>query len=659
MKRVNKVELNFSDRSSILKSFLAVATFCLGVTVIVIGKPILAPIALACVMAFVLVPVVSAVERWGVNRVIAVCVTMFLVVVSTLLLASGLFTQLRELADDMPRHAREIELKYQGIRQLSGSMLDRPWALVDDVLSADPGEGEDSETPGSEATSSDTQNITNSRNLSGRADSRLTPNESSPIVVVRERRSSPILQWVPTVFTQVFEPVASGILVTVLAAFILLKREDMRNRVLAIIGRTRLSRSTHVLEDTSARLSGYLLGLLSVNLGFSVAFTIVLALLGVPYAGLWGSVSFFFRFVPIIGSAISMLLPLFIAIATVPGWFAPLIIIIAYLSLEGFTGNVIEPWLYGRSVGMNPLAILIAFMFWTWAWGLIGLALATPLSLILVTLSKNIPCLSWLDVLLGDSHPLPRSIAFYQRLLAHDRREVDAMMHDAVEARGNVETMQGLILPALRRADREFRGGLITSPEYQAIIDEAHEAVEKLVQVASAESAKVVETIRADDAEPTGETDSAATAISTVWLRVATYDFGDERASAVLRLLLANHPLIDAQRVERWTPVVRRRLMVHPPDTFLLSITRVEQRDEAVAFARMLRKSGYAGWIVLGWWKSKSLRQSTRRQLKEAGFDYVTHRINAMDRMLRFAVKSSMPDDITVDQEESVTASVV
>ena len=142
-------------------------------------------------------------------------------------------------------------------------------------------------------------------------------------------------------------------------------------------------------------------------------------------------------------------------------------------------------------------------------------------------------------------------------------------------------------------------------------------------------------------------------------MRIATYDFGDERGGAALRLLLANHPLIDANRIERWTPVVAKRFVVHPPDTFLLSITRVEQRDEALAFARMLRKSGFTGWIVLGWWKSKPLRQSTRLQLQDAGFDYVTHRMNAMDRMLRFAVNSSVVDDGPTTPEVLVAVSAV
>jgi len=215
-----------------------------------------------------------------------------------------------------------------------------------------------------------------------------------------------------------------------------------------------------------------------------------------------------------------------------------------------------------------------------------------------------------------------------------------------------------LILPALRRADRELRGGLITSQKYQAIVEEASSAIDKLVQIALTAKLKAIDAAKSEsptkNEASTSLTPETSAPTNPNLLRIATYDFGDERASHALRVLLANQPLIDASPIENWTPIVARRLMRYPPDTFLVSITRVEQRDEAVAFAKMLRKSGYQGWIVLGWWKSKSLRQSTRRQLKEAGFDYVTHRMKSMDRMLRFAVESTPQDENPTDSTDPV-----
>jgi predicted PurR-regulated permease PerM len=611
--------------SELFHGFLILGAICMSVAIIVIGKPILAPLALACVVAFVLTPVVHMLERWHIARGVAVLATMSMVVIGSLLLASGLIMQLRQLADDLPRHARETESKLQGLRDMSGTVLERPWAVVDRFLER---------LEGSDGLTAD-----DARGLDGPG----LDQRDRPVVIVRDPPTSRAMQWVPRVAVQLIEPVAVVSLVTVLAGFILLRKEDLRNRVLAIVGKTRLSDSTHVLEDGSRRLARYLLGLLIVNFGFSAAFTIILLILGVPYAALWGSVSFFFRFVPLIGSAVSMLLPLGMAIVTVPGWLAPLGVIAAYLSLEGITGNLIEPWLFGKSVGMNPLAILIAWMFWTWAWGLIGLALSTPLSLILVTLGSNISFLSWAHVLLGDTHPLPTYVSFYQRLLARDRREVEAIMITMSRDRGTIETMQRLVLAALRRADHEKRSGAISDDIYACIVNESEWAAERLVELTVAASSKSAsdtdKTITEDGVSPVSEPQPETA--SNERFRIATIDFDVPRAAAATRVLMANQEHLDVTRMANWNAATLRRWGTEAPNAIFVSIVSIDKRDEAIALARLLRKRGYDGWLVLGWWRTKSPLRSTRRQLKEAGFDYVTHQMKSMDRMLRYAVEST------------------
>ncbi len=647
-----------AKQSMLVRGFVALALFCLCVLIVVVGKPILAPLALATILAFVLTPIVYMMERWGIPRTPSVIATMSMVVIISLLLAFGLVTQLKQLADDFPRHAREMETKTKGLRELTGSVLNRPWAMADRIMQSIDGE---------EPESSDSATEDSGEGGVGRGGA---PTQTEQLVVViPERKSSQLIQWVPTVAAQLFEPIAVISLVVVLTAFILLKREDLRNRVLAVLGRTQLSRSTHVLEDASQRLARYLLGLLMVNLGFSIAFTLLLWVIGVPYAALWGAISFFFRFVPLIGSAVSMLAPLTMAFITVPGWFTPLAVIVAYLSLEGFTGNAIEPWVFGKSVGMNPMAVLVALMFWTWAWGLLGLALATPLSLILVTLGQNIPSFSWLHVLMGNSHPLPVSIAFYQRLLAKDTREIDAMMNAMAKKRGATETMQLLILGALRRADREKSSGLISQENYETVIQEAREANQRLAELAATAATAATPSIASKEAvrdeprigghnghegqsrwvsvseleesldatDPREEADPIEVGAP---LRIVTFDFGDERAASALQIMLAGQSGLEVLRLDRWNPSMARRLVADAPDVVLLSHSGAVHKDEAIALARLLRKNGFDGWIVLGWWRAKSLRHATRLQLKEAGIDYITHRLTSMDRMLRYAVRT-------------------
>src|SRR5690606_37775911 len=152
-----------------------------------------------------------------------------------------------------------------------------------------------------------------------------------------------------------------------------------------------------------------------------------------------------------------------------------------YGFLEFATGNFVAPWLFGRSVGMNVVAVLVAIVFWTWAWGLVGLLLATPLTLMLVTLGRHFPCFGWLSLLLGDSHPLPLHVAFYQRILAKDNVESAAMLTTVQQASGHAQALQTLILESLSHADRELRRGAINKSQYQDLVDEANRLSERLI----------------------------------------------------------------------------------------------------------------------------------------------------------------------------------
>src|SRR5690606_20027284 len=181
------------------------------------------------------------------------------------------------------------------------------------------------------------------------------------------------LGMLPLVALPVLEPLGAATVALVLAVFMTVHRDDLRNRLLALLGRARLSQTTQLLSDSSYRLSRYLLGLVAVNFGFAAAFSLGLFVIGVPYAAVWGCVAFFFRFIPWVGTALSMLLPLAVSIATQHGWWPPLAVAALYGCLEFTTGNFIDPWLFGSSVGMNVVAVLVAIVVWTCAWGLVGL----------------------------------------------------------------------------------------------------------------------------------------------------------------------------------------------------------------------------------------------------------------------------------------------
>lgn len=608
------------SRPTIERCFYGVAIFCLTVAVIVIGKPVLAPLALACILAFVLTPIVRALEARGLSRGSSVGFTVSLVVVVAAALSVAFVTQLSQLAYELPSHSQEIEAKVARLRQAVPFLPERVWDTLDDVT----GKASDAATPDGETAQVETQF------LNGLFIERY--------LIVEREQGSPWLEVLPWVVLPMLEPLGTGALALVLAVFLTAKRDDLRNRLLALLGRARLSQTTQLLSDSSYRLSRYLLGLVAVNLGFAAAFSLGLFVIGVPYAALWGCVAFFFRFIPWVGTALSMLLPLAVSIATQHGWWPPLAVAGLYGFLEFTTGNFVEPWLFGRSVGMNVVAVLVAIVFWTWAWGLVGLLLATPLTLMLVTLGRHFPCFGWLSLLLGDSHPLPLHVAFYQRILAKDNVESAAMLTTVQQASGHAQALQTLILESLSHADRELRRGAINKSQYQDLVDEANRLSERLIlhaeQQANAEVNAAISGALENSPTPLAAEPVEAT-------KVTAFSLGDDRGLQAIRVLFADKPTMDVSiRHQPMSLKQAKKCVADHTEIVVLSVADRQGRARLESACRMLRRCGYEGWIAAGWWRGHGIAERYRRQLKEAGADYVTHRVYAMDRMINYVEKN-------------------
>ncbi|MFC7610555.1 AI-2E family transporter [Teichococcus aestuarii] len=210
----------------------------------------------------------------------------------------------------------------------------------------------------------------------------------------------------------------------VVTVFILVQREDLRDRLIRLFGSTDLHRTTVAMDDAAYRLSRFFLAQLSINLGFGAVIAAGLLLIGVPSPLLWGLLAALLRFVPYVGAVLGAVLPIGVAAAVDPGWSMALWTAVLFLAIEPLIAHVVEPLAYGHSTGMSPVSVVVAAIFWSWIWGPIGLIIATPLTLCLVVLGRHVDRLEFLDVLLGDRPALTPVENFYQRALAGDPDEV-------------------------------------------------------------------------------------------------------------------------------------------------------------------------------------------------------------------------------------------
>src|SRR5579862_6165794 len=243
--------------------------------------------------------------------------------------------------------------------------------------------------------------------------------------------------------------------------FMLLKREDLRNRLLRLVGLSQLNLMTQALDDAAGCVSRYILMQFLVNAGFGTLFGPGLYWIGVPNPGLWGVVAGILRIVPYVGTMVAATLPIALSMAVFDGWLRPLLVFLLVAGLELVIANFLEPWLYGAHVGISALALLVTAVLWTVLWGPAGLILSTPLTVCVVVLGRYVPQLSFLHILLGDEPVLAAEAQIYQRLLAMDQLEAHAIVTQFLKGKLLIELYDSVLIPALGRAEHDRHKGAI------------------------------------------------------------------------------------------------------------------------------------------------------------------------------------------------------
>ena len=377
------------------------------VTALYVGREIFVPVALAILLSFVLAAPVNLLQRLRVPRVLAAVVTVLLAFVVIFALGSLIATQLTRLAGDLPQYQSTIQSKITSLRGVTGgsSTLERAEGMLQDL-------GKELNKPKGSASPS----LLNAP--SSGASRPITP---VPVEVLQPDPGT--LANLRSLIAPLVSPLATTGIIVIFVIFILLQREDLRNRLIRLAGTHDLQRTTAALDDAAARLSRLFLNQLLINSGFGVVIGIGLWIIGVPSPALWGILAAVLRFVPYIGSFIAAAFPLTLAVAVDPGWSMLAWTAILFFVIEPIVGQVVEPMVYGRSTGLSPVAVVVSATFWTALWGPIGLVLATPLTVCLVVLGRHVERLAFLDVMFGDRPALSPPEIFYQRMLAGDPTE--------------------------------------------------------------------------------------------------------------------------------------------------------------------------------------------------------------------------------------------
>ena len=402
-----------------------------------VARALLVPLAFAITLALILTPAVGLLEKIHIRRIPAVALVMILTIAAAGSVGWIIVNQLIGVVNELPGYQQNIHARLEAMRTPGKGAFGRATASVEELgkqLTVDPA----SVAP---------------KDRSGRT--------TRPLAVEVVQEPANELEYLAALVTPALAPLGIVGIVLIFSVFLLIKQEDLRNRLFRLVGLNQLNVMTQALDDATTRVSRYLLLQILVNACFGLLCGIGLYFIGIPYAALWGTVAGILRIVPYLGALVSGLLPFMLSLAVFNNWTPPLLVFLLFFTMELVTGNFVEPWLYGIHTGISPLALLLTTIFWTALWGPAGLILSTPLTVCVVVLGRYVPQFSFLHVMLGDEPVLVAEALFYQRLLAMDDHEARAVADLYLSENSLTQLYDSLIIPALTMAEQDRHKGAL------------------------------------------------------------------------------------------------------------------------------------------------------------------------------------------------------
>jgi predicted PurR-regulated permease PerM len=587
-------------------------TFSLVVLVVVaailyLARDVLIPLVVAILLSFLLAPAVRLLERWRLGRVPATFIVVLLGF--SIIGAVGWFaaSQAVSLAAKLPEYRENISAKIRALRAPSEGKLGQAAEAIRDL--------EEEAAP------------------------------EQPPLAVRETAATPLaalMEWI-TPFTK---PLGIALAVIIFTILMLLNREDMRDRLIGLIGAGRINLTTQAIGEASERVSRYLFMQLVVNAGFGIPFGIALYFIGIPNAMLWGLLATLLRFIPYAGIWIAIAIPVTLAFAISDGWSLVAWTVGVFIALELAFVYGIEPYLYGRSTGLSPIAIIAAVIFWTWLWGPVGLLLATPLTVCVAVMGRYIPEFGFLNVLLGVEPVLPPEGRLYQRLIALDDEEAIDVAEEYANEHGLLALHQDVVIPTLGLAEQDRHRGVIDAVRERFVFDTVRKIIE---DVEDRKAMKEEAQRKKEEGEPKqegkaasiGPAASAARGAAALCI-VGAHDEADHLAGlAFARVLppadfhaqVVGHPVLAGEIVDRVAESGAKIVCISavPPQAAIQAGYLVKRLKGRLPEVKIL--------VVI--WTSEDTGKA-RARLEEAGVDEIATTIpGAMEKLRQLVVPVS------------------
>ncbi|TJW03685.1 MAG: AI-2E family transporter [Mesorhizobium sp.] len=593
-------------------SLPTVATVVTAVAALYFGREVFLPIAIALLLTFALAPLVSALKRAGIPRLPAVVVSVLGAFTVLALFSFIVATQVSELAQNIPLYQANILTKVRSLKEtgVGGGIIARLSGVIERV-----GQEIDQQDPSPPAADKPRR-------------------EPVPVEIVARERPLQVLQ---NLIGPLISPLASAGLIVIVVIFMLLEREDLRDRFIRLVGYGDLHRTTEALQDAGKRVGQYLLTQLVVNIVYAIPITVGLWVLGIPNALLWGLLALALRFVPYIGPVIGTLLPLFLALAVAPGWSLLLWTVALFVVMELVTGNVIEPWLYGSRTGLSPLAIIVAAIFWTWLWGPLGLVLSTPLTVCLVVLGRHVPQFEFLDVLFGNEPVLEPHARLYQRLLAGDPEEATDHAEEILEEKYLVEFYDRVAIRALLLGEQDRIRGVMGDQQRRQVAASAQTLVANLDDSAKEEADEDDDPVAAEETGSRDDKEAQEKGVDDTELPDGTDmsvlcaggrgELDDAAAAMLAQVLEIQGATVSKTSFADMEPASIRRLELDAVGTVVVGFLNRDSVKHARFLVRRLKRAKPALRVGIVFWSEPGSdeKNTAARLATDINADFVAH----------------------------------
>ena len=471
--------------------FYGLASIAVVLALLYFGQDVLIPLALAVLIAFLLAPLVSWVEHLRLGRVAS---TLLVVTVGLGLVGGfGWIVEQRvvEIVNKLPDYRQSIQTKFQRVTR-SGGMVEKVRAelrQVQDAPTTQPAATTQTAAAAGGPLSAPEQSKPGTSRVNVPPPVLVAPSPEAPWAVRLYPKPATALELLGEHLGKLLSPVATAGLVVVFIIFMLIGRDNLRDRMMLLAGGGRLHVTTQAFDDAASRISRFLTAQSLINIGYGAVIALGLWLIdrtmgdgegGIRTALLAGMICAVMRFIPYIGPWLGAAVPLGLAFAAFPGYSVFFVTLAMFVGMEVFASQAVEPNVIGSSTGVSPIAVLIAAVFWTWLWGPIGLLLSTPLTVLLVVMGKYVPQLAVLDVLLGDKPVLDPTTRIYQRLIAGDDEDAAELALQYLKERPLEAVYDQILIPALAQAECDWHRGKVDDTRHAWIRQGLREIVQAL-----------------------------------------------------------------------------------------------------------------------------------------------------------------------------------